>query len=65
MQIQASYDKVILDSAEIQRVLKEYIQSRTGRKVRGDVFVRMDSASIIGCAVERYIGYGHAFIEKS
>jgi hypothetical protein len=39
MDIQQSYDKVVLTNEEIQDALRSYVEKRAGRKVRGHVVV--------------------------
>jgi ribosome-associated translation inhibitor RaiA len=39
MDIQKSYDKVVLSNVEVQEALREYVRQKSGRGVRGHVVV--------------------------
>jgi hypothetical protein len=48
MQLEQSYDKVVLTHDEIQQALKKLIETKLNRRVRGDVSVDTRSRSTTG-----------------
>lgn len=55
MRTERTRDRIILTAAEVQIVLREYIEKQSGRKIDGDVNFQQENASISGPKTYAYV----------
>lgn len=65
MKVEQAYDKVHLSHEDIQNALKKMVEQKTGRTVRGDVYVSSDNRGLTEQFMHKVSCGGTCYLEPA